>query len=78
MRICGALPSTHLFCDLYFLFVENRLHLASLSFSELQRADLNSCELRKIISKIWEMVKDREAWHAAVHGVSKCQTRLSN
>ena len=26
-------------------------------------------------SKIWEMVKDREAWHAAVHRVAKSQTR---
>ena len=30
------------------------------------------------LSKIQEMVKDRRAWHAAVHGVSKCQTGLSN
>ena len=30
------------------------------------------------LSKLWEMVKDREAWHSAVHGVSKIQTRLSN
>ena len=30
------------------------------------------------LSKLWEMVKDREACHAAVHGVAKCQTQLSN
>ena len=30
------------------------------------------------LSKLWEMVKDREAWHAAVRGVTKCRTRLSN
>ena len=26
------------------------------------------------LSKLWEIVKDREAWHAAVHRVTKCQT----
>ena len=30
------------------------------------------------LSKLQERVKDREAWHAAVHGITKSQTRLSN
>ena len=30
------------------------------------------------LSKLWKMVKDREAWHAAVHGIEKSQTRLSD
>ena len=30
------------------------------------------------LSKVWEMVEDREAWSAAVHEVKKSQTQLSN
>ena len=30
------------------------------------------------LSELWELVMDREAWSAAIHGVTKNQTRLSN
>ena len=39
------------------------------SITDLMDMDLN---------KVWEIVKDRVAWHAAVHGVTKNLTQISN
>ena len=34
--------------------------------------------MHRSLSKLWEIVMDRESWRAAVHGITKSQTRLSN
>ena len=37
--------------------------------------NINSMNLS--LSKLWEIVKDRESWHAAIHGVTQSWTQLS-
>ena len=56
------------------------MNLALLSVWEDARVWAHSFDghLNMILSKLWELVMDRKAWHAAVLGVSKSWTRLSD
>ena len=53
-----------------------RLKEKRMAENEMVRSITDSMDMN--LSKLWEIVKDREAWYAAVHGITRSQTQLSN
>ena len=59
-------------------WVSSAVLLKGILAIRMRRLDGITDAIEMNLGKIWEMVRDREAWPAAVHGVAKSQTRLGN
>ena len=80
----GSFPMSRLIFTLYSWSLEKALMLGKIEgkrrrgWQKMRCSDGITDSTDMNLSKLWEMVKDREAWHAAIHGVTKSRTQMSD
>ena len=71
-------PCSMVFCSLEKTLVLGKIEGKGGGRQRMRRLDGISDSVDMNLGELWEMVRDREPWHAAVHGVEKGWTQLSN